>query len=92
MPVQQNLPGGTYLLIDLQHQLLQRPVHYVALLLPEDNNLQPGDQEMFSKQCSLQSREMLVVMVMDGLATDYLMTSYGTLTSSDGTGERESGS
>ena len=34
----------------------------------------------------------LLLLLGQILASDYLMTSYGTLTSSDGTGERESGS
>ena len=46
-----------------------------ALLLLEDH-FQPGDHEVCQQQCSPKSKELLVVKVMDGLATDYFMTSW----------------
>ena len=75
MPVQKNLPGGTFLLF-ISNTSRPTPCSTSRALLLLEDHLQLDDLEVFQQLCSLKSKDMLVAMVMDGLATDYLMTSW----------------
>ena len=85
--------GGGQLLL-LQH-LLQQAKDGSLPIQPGPLTLQGGLSRtglLLHLPGGLAGELELLLLLESRLATDYLMTSHGTLTSSDGTWERESGS